>query len=149
MIKEITCPNCNKKLNVYASRAIRYCPCCAKELPAEEKPVLNTSGQENTLITGEREPIAVFSPKQRENMTKPKSSIGAQIRRSIIFILLIYFIILVYILDMTTENGAYLLLASVFGIYLAIRGLKTLARWISKIIIRFHDREIDQNSSSE
>ena len=46
--KEIICPNCQAKLGFEPGIEIRYCPCCAKELPEEVLAVLKASESEKT-----------------------------------------------------------------------------------------------------
>ncbi len=163
--EEITCPNCHTKLILKASKELRYCPCCAKELFREEKSVSNSfelNETETPLTADGREPVAVYSPKQyrkssqtrqnahispnkRRNVKKP--SLSEQIRDALFMVfigcsVLFCLFSLVYI-----EKNRFWLY--VVGFVLLCFGIEKLVQWWTKIIVSHHDKSIDKQSSTD
>ena len=147
--KEITCPNCHTKLILTTSKDLRYCPCCAKEFPVEEKSVPNSfdlNEIEEPVAADGRKPVAVYSVKKRKKKVQEDKTYTDKILERIEPYLMVVLMVACPILLFDFYSGNDEFASGVFIIMFCGVLLGQIAHWIRKFIIHLHDRSVDKSS---
>lgn len=132
MTTEIVCPHCGARITHMSDKAMVYCPCCAAQLPEQEKPVIEV-------------PVTEPLPDQNKSSSAETKKNEGNEKYVALGVFMVGFGVLAPIGELIPTDFFYKWLFWDAVIALFIYVILKTKNLLVKAIVRHHDKEIDQN----